>query len=57
MGTHGWQGGAVSNYLLTNAEKDDLVYVPSDADRDVLTFYAGDHVRFCYYLDENAPRP
>ena len=48
---------AVSNYLLQNAEKDDLVYVPSYADRDVLIFYAGDHVRFCCFLDENTLLP
>ena len=48
---------AVSDYLLQNAAKDDLVYVPRYADRDVLTFYAGDHVRFCCFLDENAPLP
>ena len=47
----------VSDYLLTNAEKDDLVYVPRYADREVLMFYAGDHVRFCCYLDENTPLP
>ncbi len=48
---------AVSNYLLQNAEKDDLVYVADDANRDVLIFYTGDHVRFCCFLDENAPLP
>ena len=48
---------AASNYLLENAAKDDLVYVPSDENRDVLTFYAGDHVRFCCFLDENTPLP
>ena len=49
--------GVVSDYLLTNVEKDDLVYVPLYSDRDVLMFYAGDHVRFCCFLDENAPLP
>ena len=48
---------AASNYLLQNAEKDDLVYVPNYADRDVLIFYAGDQVRFCCFVDENAPLP
>ena len=48
---------AVSNYLLQNAERDDLVYVEDDANRDVLIFYIGDHVRFCCFLDENAPLP
>ena len=48
---------AASNYLLQNAERDDLVYVPNYADRDVLIFYAGDHVRFCCFLDENTPLP
>ena len=48
---------AVSNYLLQNAERDDLVYVEDDGDRDVLIFYTGDHVRFCCFLDENAPLP
>ena len=49
--------GVVSDYLLQNAEKDDLVYVPRYADRDVLIFYTGDHVQFCCFLDENAPLP
>ena len=31
----------VSDYLLRNAERDDLVYVPGFADREALTFYAG----------------
>ena len=48
---------AVSDYLLQNAERDDLVYVEEDANRDVLIFYTGDHVRFCCFLDENAPLP
>ena len=49
--------GVVADYLLQNAEKDDLVYVPRYADRDVLIFYTGDHVQFCCFLDENAPLP
>ena len=48
---------AVSDYMLQNAAKDDLVYVPSYADREVLMFYIGDHVQFCCYLDENTPLP
>ncbi len=47
----------VSNYLLQNAEKDDLVYVPGFAEREALIFYAGDHVRFCCVLDQNTPLP
>ena len=47
----------VSSYLLQNAEKDDLVYVPNFAYREVLIFYAGDHVRFCCFLDETTPLP
>ena len=47
----------VSSYLLQNAERDDLVYVQDFAYREVLTFYAGDHVRFCCILDETTPLP
>lgn len=47
----------VSDYLLRNAERDDLVYVPGFADRDALTFYTGHHVRFCCHLDRNTPLP
>ena len=47
----------VSDYLLRNAERDDLVYVPGFADREALTFYAGHHVRFCCFLDRNTPFP
>ena len=47
----------VSSYLLQNAERDDLVYVPDFAYREVLIFYVGDHVRFCCILDENTPLP
>ena len=46
-----------SSYLLQNAERDDLVYVPGFADREALIFYAGDHVRFCCILDETTPLP
>ena len=47
----------VSSYLLQNAERDDLVYVPDFAYREVLIFYASDHVRFCCVLDETTPLP
>ena len=47
----------VSSYLLQNAERDDLVYVPGFADREVLIFYVGDHVRFCCILDETTLLP
>ena len=47
----------VSDYLLRNAERDDLVYVPGFADREALTFYTGHHVRFCCLLDRNTPLP
>ena len=47
----------VSSYLLQNTEKDDLVYVPDFAYREVLIFYAGDHVRFCCILDKTTPLP
>ena len=47
----------VSSYLLQNAERDDLVYVPDFAYREALIFYAGDHVRFCCILDETTPLP
>ena len=47
----------VSSYLLQNTEKDDLVYVPDFAYREVLIFSVGDHVRFCCFLDETTPLP
>ena len=47
----------VSSYLLQNAERDDLVYVPGFADREALIFYTGDHVRFCCILDETTLLP
>ena len=47
----------VSSYLLQNTERDDLVYVPDFAYREVLIFYVGDHVRFCCILDETTPLP
>ena len=47
----------VSRILLEQAEKDDLVYVPSFEYRAPLTFYAGHHVRFCCVLDELSPLP
>ena len=47
----------VSSYLLQNAERDDLVYVPDFAYREALIFYAGDHVRFCCSLEETTPLP
>lgn len=48
---------AVSRYLLQEAERDDLVYVPRFAYREPLIFYAGHHVRFCCMLDRNSPLP
>ena len=56
----GWEissEGAVASYLLQNAERDDLVYVPGLANREVLIFYAGNHVRFCCILDETTSGP
>ena len=47
----------VASYLLQNTKRDDLVYVPGFADREVLIFYVGDHVRFCCILDETTPLP
>ena len=47
----------VSSYLLQNTERDDLVYVPDFADREVLIFYVGDHVQFCCILDETTLLP
>ncbi len=46
-----------SSYLLQNAERDDLVYVPDFAYREALIFYAGDYVRFCCALEETTPLP
>ena len=47
----------VSRYLLQNAERDDLVYVPDFSYREALIFYAGGHVQFCCFLDETTPLP
>ena len=47
----------VSSYLLQNAERDDLVYVPDFAYREALIFSAGDHVQFCCSLEETTPLP
>ena len=47
----------VSEYLLTHAEQDDLVYVSGFADREALVFTTGHHVLFCYVLDEDSPLP
>ena len=47
----------VSQFLVEHAEKDDLVYVPRFEYREPLTFYAGQHVRFCCGLDELSPLP
>ena len=46
-----------SDYLLTHAEQDDLVYVSGFADRETLIFTTGHHVLFCYMLDEDSPLP
>ena len=47
----------VSEYLLTHAEQDDLVYVSGFADREALIFTTGHRVLFCYVLDEDSPLP
>ena len=47
----------VSDYLLTHARQDDLVYVPGFADGGTLIFYVGDRVLYCCTLDENTPLP
>ena len=47
----------VSEYLLTHAEQDDLVYVLGFADREALIFTTGHRVLFCYVLDEDSPLP
>lgn len=47
----------VSDYLLTHAEQDDLVYVSGFADREALIFTTGHYVLFCYVLDEDTPLP
>lgn len=47
----------VSDYLLTHANQDDLVYVPGLADGGTLIFYVGDRVLYCCTLDENTPLP
>jgi hypothetical protein len=47
----------VSDYLLTHAEQDDLVYVSGFADREALIFTTGHRVLFCYVLDEDSPLP
>ena len=45
----------VSEYLLEHAEQDELVYVPSFADREALTFTTGHLVLFCCALDDKSP--
>ena len=47
----------VSDYLLTHAEQDDLVYVAGFADREALIFTTGHHVLFIWVLDEKSPLP
>ena len=47
----------VSDWLLTHAGQDDLVYVAGFADREALIFATGHRVRFCCVLDENSPLP
>ena len=47
----------VSDYLLTHAKQDDLVYVSGFADREALIFTTGHRVLFCYVLDEKSPLP
>ena len=47
----------VSDYLLTHAEQDDLVYVSGFADREALIFTTGHRVLFCYVLDDDSPLP
>ena len=47
----------VSEYLLTHAEQDDLVYVLGFANREALIFTTGHRVLFCYVLDEDSPLP
>ena len=45
----------VSDYLLEHAAQAELVYVPGFADREALTFAAGDRVLFCCVLDDDTP--
>ena len=47
----------VAEYLREHAGQDDLVYVPSFADREALTFAIGDLVLFCCVLDDHSPLP
>ena len=47
----------VADYLGEHAAQDDLVYVPDFADREALTFAAGDRMLFCCVLDEHSPLP
>ena len=47
----------VSDYLLTHAEQDDLVYVSTFSDREALIFTTGHHVLFNWALDEKSPLP
>ena len=47
----------VSDYLLENAKKDDLVYVPSFYSREALIFRVGHHVRFCCVLNKDSHLP
>ena len=45
----------ISDFLLRNARKDDLVYVQRFFDRETLNFYVGDHVLFCCQISEETP--
>ena len=45
----------VSEYLLEHAEQDELVYVPTFANREALTFTTGHLVLFCCALDDKSP--
>ncbi len=47
----------VSDYLLENAEQDDLVYVTNSFDSEALTVRVGHLVLFCGILNDDTPLP
>lgn len=46
---------AVSEYLKEHARRDDLVFVAPEYFNWPLTFYAGERLRLCCFLDERSP--
>ena len=47
-------GRAAAVYLLRHAKKDALVYTKDFSDREMLTFYVGEHVRLCCHISADS---